>query len=140
MTEYEIPPGIREHFFNIVWEIVRKIPAGFVSTYGQIAAFIPCPVGVVPEDYKAYRARWVGYAMSACPKDVPWQRIINSQGKISIRDGAQTQRLLLEAEKVVFDSHDRIDMKKYGWNGPGNEWLQEKSLIASDSHGQLNLF
>ena len=56
--------------------------------------------------------------MAACPDDVPWQRVINSQGKISPRPGgAEKQRLLLEQEGVEFDAKDRVDFKKYGWKG-----------------------
>jgi len=56
--------------------------------------------------------------MANCPDDVPWQRVINSQGKISDRPGAEKQRLLLEQEGVEFDAKDRVDLKKYGWKGP----------------------
>ena len=54
--------------------------------------------------------------MAACLDDVPWQRVINSQGKISERAGAERQRLLLEEEGVVFVK-DKVDLKKYGWQG-----------------------
>ena len=55
--------------------------------------------------------------MANCPDDVPWQRVINSQGKISERAGAERQRQLLEEEGIVFVK-DKVDMKKYGWKGP----------------------
>ena len=56
--------------------------------------------------------------MAACPDDVPWQRVINSQGKISPRPGgAEKQRILLEEEGVEFVK-DKVDLKKYGWRGP----------------------
>jgi methylated-DNA-protein-cysteine methyltransferase-like protein len=58
----------------------------------------------------------VGGAMAACPDDVPWQRVVNSQGKISERAGAERQRKLLEEEGIIFVK-DRIDLKKYGWHG-----------------------
>lgn len=107
-------------FQNQVWEIVRKIPSGKVATYGQIAGLVPVPVGLTLDDYRAFGARWVGGAMAACPPNVPWQRVINAQGKISFRRGRgeSEQRELLEAEGVVFDAHDRIDLKRYGWEGP----------------------
>lgn len=54
--------------------------------------------------------------MAACPDDVPWQRVINSQGKISERAGAERQRLLLEEEGIVFVK-DKADWKKFGWRG-----------------------
>jgi len=58
--------------------------------------------------------------MAACPDDVPWQRVINSLGKISERSGAERQRTLLEEEGVIFVK-DRVDMKKYGWRGLAEE-------------------
>jgi len=105
--------------FNLaVWEIVKKIPRGKVTTYGRIAALIPPPDDVGEAEYKAVGARWVGGAMAACPDDVPWQRVINAQGKISERRGGGSllQRQLLEEEGVEFDDHDRVDLKKFGWN------------------------
>jgi methylated-DNA-protein-cysteine methyltransferase-like protein len=58
--------------------------------------------------------------MAACPQDVPWQRVINSQGKVSLRPGgaATNQRQLLESEGVIFDEHDRVDLNIYAWVGP----------------------
>jgi methylated-DNA-protein-cysteine methyltransferase-like protein len=100
--------------------LVRQIPHGKVASYGQIALMIPPPMGVDFDSYKAFSPRWVGGAMAACPDDVPWQRVINSQGKISERPGAERQRTLLEEEGVVF-LKDKVDMKKYGWKGPGEE-------------------
>lgn len=107
-------------FKNRVWEIVRKIPPGQVATYGQIAALISPPPEMEAADYNTFGARWVGGAMSACPENVPWQRVINSQGKISLPPGAgyQHQRQLLEEEGIIFDERGRIDLKRYRWPGP----------------------
>jgi methylated-DNA-protein-cysteine methyltransferase-like protein len=58
--------------------------------------------------------------MAACPDDVPWQRVINSQGKISQRPGAERQRQLLETEGIPFVK-DKVDLKLYQWHGPGQE-------------------
>jgi methylated-DNA-protein-cysteine methyltransferase-like protein len=77
---------------------------------------LPPPPGVALDSYRSLSPRWVGSAMANCPDDVPWQRVINSQGKISERPGAQKQRELLEQEGVVFVK-DKIDLKKYGWGG-----------------------
>ena len=93
-------------------------PRGKVATYGQIAMILPAPAGVDPDAYRAFGPRWVGGAMAGCPDDVPWQRVINSQGKISQRPGAEKQRRMLEDEDVVFVK-DRVDFKKYGWVGFG---------------------
>lgn len=139
MFGLEIPPTVRDTFFLTVWKIVRLIPSGKVSTYGQIAAFIPAPSGVALDDYKANQARWVGHAMAACPPDVPWQRVINSQGKISPRGGADTQRQLLEAEGVVFDKRERVNLSEFGWEGPSTEWLRSNGLITPDEPKQLSL-
>jgi len=117
---YTSPPNQQE-YFQQVWQLVRQIPRGKVATYGQIALMIPPPMGVDFDTYKAFSPRWVGSAMAACPDDVPWQRVINSQGKISPRPGgAEKQRLLLEQEGVEFDAKDRVDLKKYGWKGLGD--------------------
>lgn len=115
-------PAIRQHFHQQVWEIVRRVPAGTVITYGQVAALAGVPPGVGVEEYRAWGARWVGSAMAACPDDVPWQRVVNSQGKISLREtgGGETQRQRLEAEGIEFDASDRINLKRYGWKAGDN--------------------
>ena len=140
MTQLELPPEIRDSFYETVWKIVRQVPPGKVSTYGQVGSFIPRPEGISPEDFETYRARWVGNAMSASPRDVPWQRVINSQGKISLRRSAVTQRRLLVEEGVDFDDKDRVDLKRFGWEGPPAEWLRENDLIAPEEPKQLGLF
>ena len=117
MSPYVSPPDVQ--LFNArVWEIVRQIPAGRVATYGQIAARIPPPADMDARTYLAFSPRWVGGAMAACPEDVPWQRVINAQGRISLRSGAERQRQLLEAEGVLFDDRERVDLKRYGWDSP----------------------
>ena len=67
--------------------------------------------------------------MAACPDDVPWQRVINAQGKVSPRraGGEVLQRHLLEAEGVVFDERERVDLKKYGWTGKAED--EQPSLL-----------
>ena len=114
------PPNLHD-FHTMVWDMVRQIPYGKVATYGQIALMLPPPPGVEFETYKAFGPRWVGSAMAACPDDVPWQRVINSKGEISDRPGAQKQKELLLEEGVVFNEKGRIDLKKYGWGGPGDK-------------------
>jgi methylated-DNA-protein-cysteine methyltransferase-like protein len=107
--------------FNLqVWEVTCLIPPGKVATYGQIARLITPPQGMNPRDYQAWSPRWVGGAMAACPEGVPWQRVINSQGKISLRkdSGANKQKQLLEEEGIRFDERQRVDLKIYGWEGP----------------------
>jgi methylated-DNA-protein-cysteine methyltransferase-like protein len=95
--------------YEQIYEIVRNIPSGKVATYGQIAKIVgECS------------ARMVGYAMAALSDgkhaDVPWQRVINAKGQISMQGfGNYEQRLRLEGESVVFDANDRINFEKYGW-------------------------
>lgn len=116
---YSSPPN-QQAYYEQVWQLVRQIPRGKVASYGQIAMMIPPPAGVEFDSYKAFSPRWVGGAMAACPDDVPWQRVLNSQGKISARPGAERQRELLEEEGVEFVK-DKVDFKKYGWKGPSEE-------------------
>ena len=130
MNEESLSDQARGIFFSQVWKIVRQVPSGKVTSYGQVARYIPLPPGISPEAYLAQRARWVGTAMSACPDDVPWQRVINAQGKISITKGADVQRRLLEGEGVEFDDRQRVNLKRFGWEGPGIDWLKENGLVA----------
>jgi methylated-DNA-protein-cysteine methyltransferase related protein len=124
--QFTSPPNPQQ-YYERVWQLVRQVPRGKVATYGQIALMLPAPNGVDLETYKAYGPRWVGGAMAACPENVPWQRVINSQGKISERPGAEKQRQLLEAEGIEF-VNDKVDLKKYGWHGldEADELRQEK--------------
>lgn len=131
-ARFSSPPD--PHGFNSkVWAIVRQIPPGKVMTYGQIGGLIPPPSGVEPHSYRSFAPRWVGGAMANCPGDVPWQRVINSQGKISLRRGGGhlRQRELLEEEGIVFDERERLDLKRYGWEGPSDEWLAQQGIIST---------
>jgi methylated-DNA-protein-cysteine methyltransferase-like protein len=113
-------PGAAPAFNARVWEIVRMIPRGRVASYGQIAKLAGPPAGVDASAYRAFGARWVGTAMSQCPPDVPWQRVLNAKGEVSLKGGHQ--RRLLEAEGAQFDAKGRVDMKRFGWDGPeGND-------------------
>ncbi len=129
---------------RIVWKIVWQIPPGQVLTYGQIASMIPVPAGMDVKSYERIAPRWVGYAMRRCltddlnnPSDqsqpsIPWQRVINSQGKISLPEGsysAAQQRIRLEAEGVEFGRQEQVDLGRYGWAGPDDVWLAENDLL-----------
>jgi methylated-DNA-protein-cysteine methyltransferase-like protein len=106
-----------------VYGVVSSIPAGRVMTYGQIAALILPPAGVDLHAYEHVKARWVGYAMAECPEELPWQRVVNSHGRISPRggEGPEIQRLLLTEEGVVFDESGRVDLARFVWE-PEPEW------------------
>ncbi len=124
---FSSPPN-PQAFNQQVWDLVRQIPAGRVATYGQIALMLPPPMGIEFGAYRVQGPRWVGAAMAACPDDVPWQRVINSQGKISLRPGAERQRALLEEEGIEFVK-DKIDLKKYGWNPNEADQPKQGSLF-----------
>ncbi|MBX3015858.1 MAG: MGMT family protein [Caldilineaceae bacterium] len=125
--QYPAPPN-QQYYNEQVWQLARQVPQGKVATYGQLAHLLPLPAGVEPEVYKAWSPRWVGDAMAACPPDVPWQRVINAQGKISQRAGAERQRRLLEQEGIVFVK-DRVELKRYQWQGPGSEDEPEQGAL-----------
>lgn len=107
-----------------IYDIVRQIPRGRVATYGQVAAI---------EGHCS--ARMVGYAMAALGQaDVPWQRVINGQGRISERSsggGTLRQRLKLMQEGVLFDSKGRIDFEVFGWNGPDFDWIRDQGMFPA---------
>ena len=89
---------------------MRRIPRGRVATYGQIAGL--ARIGPHP--------RVVGYALHALPaaSDVPWHRVVNAAGRVSLRSspGADAlQRALLEREGVRFDARGRIDLAVFRW-------------------------
>jgi len=106
--------------YRAIYELVKAIPKGQVGTYGQIARFCDCS------------ARQVGYAMAAASSDdVPWQRVINSRGEVSVRsdgdkDTEQYQRL--KDEGIVFDLNGRIDLAVFQWEGPDAAWWAERHL------------
>jgi methylated-DNA-protein-cysteine methyltransferase-like protein len=118
-------------FFQQVYRVVRLIPPGKVATYGQVATLLGHPRA----------ARTVGWAMHALPEDcdVPWQRVINAQGRISTscwEHDADLQRRLLEAEGVVFGPDDRVDLAVYRWEGL--TWPEIDALRRSDNGTSLD--
>lgn len=99
---------------------VKRIPRGRVSTYGDIADVAGLP----------RRARLVGTVLRTTNARVPWQRVINSSGRISFPLGSEAhtrQRTLLEGEGMVFVG-GRIDLKRYGW--PQREAALDELLWA----------
>jgi methylated-DNA-protein-cysteine methyltransferase-like protein len=112
-----LPLDQQRAFCEAVWKLASLTPSGKVVTYGQLAGYIPCPPGVRAETYRSFRARWAGSAMAVCPAEVPWQRVINAQGMISPRRGAESQRKLLEAEGVTFDAQERLERTAGGMAG-----------------------
>lgn len=101
------------NFYEQVYAVVRRIPAGKVTSYGRIAQMLGRPNA----------ARAVGYALSALKgKDhnVPWQRVVNSQGRISIHHrelSGNIQAQLLREEGVDVSDELRIDLNRFLWEG-----------------------
>jgi methylated-DNA-protein-cysteine methyltransferase related protein len=93
-------------------EIIRAIPKGKVATYGQIAQMAGYPNG-------ARLVVWTLNSQWKQGKQLPWFRLINAKGTISLPpgEGYNKQKQLLEKEGVVFGPGDKIDLKKYQWGG-----------------------
>lgn len=94
-----------------VWQVVQGIPRGHVLTYGEVARLAG----------KARWARRVSRAMRRAPRGVklPWHRVVNAQGKISLppdSNGFREQRRRLEDEGVVF-LNGKIDLDRFGYRG-----------------------
>lgn len=96
-----------------IWQVIALIPEGKVATYGDVARHAGLPGA----------ARRVGYALRHLPTGttIPWHRVVNAQGRISIPEGSAsqyTQRERLEAEGIVFKANKSLSLKRYRW-APG---------------------
>lgn len=93
-----------------ILRVVRRIPKGRVATYGEVARLAGMPG----------HARQVGYALAGLsdpsgPASVPWQRVINARGEISLPgEAGEVQRALLRAEGVKLDARGRVDLATFG--------------------------
>jgi methylated-DNA-protein-cysteine methyltransferase related protein len=91
--------------------VIRRIPKGWVATYGQVAAMAGLPK----------RARLVGHVLQHLEPaiDIPWHRVVNAKGEVSYslsRNGSDAlQRRLLEKEGVEFDDRDRCNLERFRW-------------------------
>jgi len=98
--------------FEKIYSVVRQIPEGKVSTYGQIARLAGNPKW----------ARVVGYALHVNPAlgDSPCHRVVNREGRTAPAfafGGSDVQRAMLESEGVTFLPDGRVDLEKHNWNG-----------------------
>ena len=102
-----------------VYKLVKRIPKGRVMTYGQIAEILG----------EGYTPRTVGYVMhGADSENVPWQRVINAQGKCStgkLTLPVNLQQAILESEGVKFDDKGRCDLNLVLW-APGGADIQDR--------------
>lgn len=110
----------RLNFYEQVYKVTQAIPPGKVSSYGRIAQMLGRP----------HAARAVGYALSALAEagsgavytsaTVPWQRVVNSNGRVSIHHREHTARqqiALLQAEGVAIDDKGWVDLAMSLWQG-----------------------
>ncbi len=98
--------------FERIYAVIKRIPKGRVATYGQVARLAGLP----------RHARQVGYALAALPESarVPWQRVVNASGEVSVREhpnSQQRQRVMLEKERVEFDGRGKVSLIRFQWKG-----------------------
>ncbi|MEN8181913.1 MAG: MGMT family protein [Myxococcota bacterium] len=103
-------PPEPSRLYPSIYAIVRRIPRGRVATYGQVAELAGIP----------RHARQVGYALHALEwgTRVPWHRVLNARGEVSLRrapGGDALQRELLMREGVAFDTAGRVDLERVRW-------------------------
>jgi methylated-DNA-protein-cysteine methyltransferase-like protein len=96
-------------FTQKVKALIRQIPAGKVASYGLIAALAGNPRA-------ARQVAWILHSSSSAGK-LPWHRVINRMGKISLKPygGYEIQKQLLLEEGVAFDDKDTIDLNRFLW-------------------------
>jgi methylated-DNA-protein-cysteine methyltransferase related protein len=96
-------------FFEDVWDVVRLIPRGRVTSYGAIAEYLGTKMS----------ARMVGWAMNACPGDVPAQRVVNRNGLLTGKHhfpGPHTMESLLRQEGVAVSENRVVDFDQLFWD------------------------
>ena len=102
--------------YDRIYSVIRQVPAGRVTTYGDVARLAGLPGA----------ARQVGYALAALSheSDVPWHRVVNRHGEISARVASLGQQLvqadLLAREGVTLDEKGRIDLSARRWPSGGD--------------------
>lgn len=121
-----------KNFYEQVYTVCRRIPSGRVTSYGRIAQMLGRPNA----------ARAVGYALSALKDEdeevkgndeVPWHRVVNSKGRISIKNReitAQQQAKLLREEGVEVGDDLRIDLEVYLWEGL--HWVEIDDILREE--------
>jgi methylated-DNA-protein-cysteine methyltransferase-like protein len=111
-----------------VYRIVRRIPAGRVMTYGQIAYMLG----------EGYTPRTVGFVMHGADDRTPWHRVINSQGRCStgrVVLPSDKQQRMLEQEGIKFDKSGKCDLEKFLWRS-----RTQKSRTQKDDKARSALY
>ncbi len=122
----EEPKPTRAAYIARIQDLTKQIPKGRVATYGQLSFLAG-----------AASARIAGHAMARLPNrsDVPWHRVVNSQGKLAPRkEGGPSaeQARRLRAEGVFLDKLGRVDFKSVAWAGPPWQWLDAQGYDLED--------
>lgn len=102
-----------DNFFSQVYEVVKLIPGGRVTTYGAIASYLGAKSS----------SRMVGWAMNGCPKDVPAHRVVNRNGLLTGKHhfaGPRTMESRLKREGIPVVDDQIQDFHRYFWN-PADE-------------------
>jgi len=101
--------GVVGDFTAEVIRLIKSIPKGKLATYGQIAYL----TGLYPS---VRRVVWILHSCSE-KEGLPWHRVVNSKGTISLKPGKgyEKQKAMLQKEGVIFDEKDRIDLDSYLW-------------------------
>ena len=104
-------PPESDEAVEAICAVIRRIPKGWVATYGQVAAMAGLP----------RRARLVGYVLQHLDPaiKIPWHRVVNAKGEVSYslsRNGGDAiQRRLLEKEGIEFDDKNRFNLERFRW-------------------------
>lgn len=110
--------------WEVVHALVRRIPRGRVTTYGQVATLLG----------NRLSPRAVGWALHGCPDDVPWQRVVNAYGRCSTERLPDIplglQRALLEAEGVRFGTNGSVDLERYRWTPRDGRGRARAALVG----------
>jgi methylated-DNA-protein-cysteine methyltransferase-like protein len=114
LTDLAEPRVIGPGFYQLVYAVVRLVPPGRVTTYGDVATMLGSP----------RVARQVGWALANLEEgsDVPWQRVVNAHGMVSWRGDlgrASLQEALLRAEGVALQPGGKLDLEALRWDYPG---------------------
>jgi methylated-DNA-protein-cysteine methyltransferase related protein len=112
--------------YERIYAAVRKVPSGRVTTYGAVARLAGFPG----------QARLVGYALSNLRDGtgVPWHRVINAQGKLSLEAAGSssglTQRVRLLREGVKVNAAGRVSLATFGWRVSDRSGAKKKRVSS----------
>ncbi|MFX1511883.1 MAG: MGMT family protein [Promethearchaeota archaeon] len=115
-----------DSFTERVKTLIKEIPTGKVATYGQIATY-------AGNHRAARQVAWILHSSSRKDR-LPWHRVINSKGRISLPKGHgyESQKEMLESEGIIFDEKDKIDLDQFLWNFSLVSEVNENNFSADE--------